>query len=80
MNSHAFQQIGVTSFLDASLLYGSNDNTAQSLRSFVDGKLKKQVGPYGKSFLPNVPKATQVCNVAKDNTVCYAAGTIAVHI
>lgn len=69
-----FQQLGVTSFLDASMLYGSDDQTAKSLRSFVDGKLKKQLGPYGKTFLPNVANATQVCNVAKDDAVCYVAG------
>ena len=39
-NGGARQQInGITSFVDASNVYGSDDETAAALRSFVDGKL-----------------------------------------
>ncbi|VVC25042.1 Hypothetical protein CINCED_3A001808 [Cinara cedri] len=68
------QQIAVTSFIDASLVYGSDNNTANSLRRFINGKLRKQVGSKGNSFLPNVKKASKVCNVLSDTTVCYASG------
>lgn len=69
-----FKQIAVTSFIDASLLYGSDDNTANSLRSFVNGKLRRQVGPNGRSYLPNIKNPTQFCNVLNDNSVCYISG------
>ncbi len=39
-NEGARQQVnGITSFVDASNVYGSDDDTAALLRSFVDGKL-----------------------------------------
>lgn len=58
------------------MLYGSDNATANSLRSFVNGKLKVQMGSNGRSFLPNVPKPTKACNVPNDNTVCYLSGNI----
>ncbi|XP_060870430.1 peroxidase-like [Metopolophium dirhodum] len=73
------QQIGVTSFIDASLLYGSDEITARSLRTFSHGKLRRQIGPKGKSYLPNVKQATKECTVANDATVCYAAGDLRVN-
>lgn len=74
-NAYAFfQLIGVTSFIDASLMYGSDDGTANSLRTFSNGMLRKQVGPNGKSYLPNAKKPSQSCNVANDNAVCYTTG------
>ncbi|XP_022162140.1 peroxidase-like [Myzus persicae] len=72
-------QIGVTSFLDASLLYGSDEHIAHSLRTNHHGKLRRQIGPKGKSYLPNVKQATKECTVSKDETVCYAAGDIRVN-
>ncbi|XP_029348595.1 chorion peroxidase-like, partial [Acyrthosiphon pisum] len=68
--------IGVTSFIDASLLYGSDEIIAHSLRTFSHGKLRRQIGPKGKSYLPNVKQATKECTVANDATVCYAAGNL----
>ncbi|XP_015374037.1 PREDICTED: peroxidase-like [Diuraphis noxia] len=73
------QQIGVTSFMDASLLYGSDEKTARSLRTFSHGKLRRQIGPKGKSYLPNVKQATKECTVSNDMTVCYAAGDLRVN-
>ncbi|XP_022170134.1 peroxidase-like isoform X2 [Myzus persicae] len=65
------QIFGVSSFLDASVLYGTDYETSRSIRTLKYGKLRRQLGPNGKSFLPNVKKATELCNVTKDNTVCY---------
>lgn len=62
--------------MDCSLLYGSDDKTARSLRTFSHGKLRRQIGPKGKSYLPNVKQATKECTVADDATVCYAAGNV----
>ncbi|XP_015374036.1 PREDICTED: peroxidase-like [Diuraphis noxia] len=68
------QLIGVTSFIDCSALYGSDAVTAKSLRTLMNGKLKTQTGPNGKSYLSNVKKPTQSCNVPADNSACYASG------
>ncbi|XP_060870138.1 peroxidase-like [Metopolophium dirhodum] len=68
------QLIGVSSFIDCSALYGSDAVTARSLRTLINGKLKTQLGPNGKSYLSNVKKPTQSCNVPTDNSVCYASG------
>lgn len=69
-----FKRIAVTSFLDASLLYGSDSTTANHLRSFTNGKLRTQIGPNGRSYLPNVQNPTQFCNVPNDDSVCYETG------
>ncbi|XP_050538281.1 peroxidase-like isoform X5 [Daktulosphaira vitifoliae] len=68
------QIIGVTSFLDLSLLYGSNDETAQSLRTFNGGKLKFQLGPNDKIFLSNVENPMKSCNGQVEKPICYTAG------
>lgn len=68
------QQIGVTSFIDASLLYGSDEDTASSLRTFINGKLRTQMGHNGQPYLPNVKNASEVCKVDNDNSVCYVSG------
>ncbi|XP_050432036.1 peroxidase-like [Adelges cooleyi] len=73
------QLIGVTSFIDASLLYGSTDKKADELRNFKDGKLRRQFAPNGEAFPPNVRNATEACNVANANTVCYDAGDLRVN-
>lgn len=74
-DTRVLQQIKVTSFIDASLLYGSDNNTASSLRTFTDGKLARQVTYNGKSFLPNVINATKTCNVVHNDTACYTSGS-----
>lgn len=66
--------IGVSSFIDASILYGSDLETSRSIRTFKNGKLRRQLGSNGKSYLPNVKKATELCNVTLDSTVCYVTG------
>lgn len=71
-----FKIIGVSSFIDASVLYSSDYETSRSIRTFKYGKLRRQLGPNGKSYLPNVKKATELCNVTLDNTVCYVTGNI----
>ncbi|XP_060871134.1 peroxidase-like isoform X1 [Metopolophium dirhodum] len=68
------QIFGASSFIDASVLYGTDYETSRSIRTFKYGKLRRQLGPNGKLFLPNVKKATEFCNVTQDNTVCYLSG------
>ncbi|CAI6350006.1 unnamed protein product [Macrosiphum euphorbiae] len=74
------QIFGASSFIDASVLYGSDYETSRSIRTFKYGKLRRQLGPNGKSFLPNVEKATELCNVTQDSTACYLAGDPGINI
>lgn len=56
------------------MTYGSDDDTANSLRTFVNGKLRKQMGQNGKSFLPNTKKGSRTCTADDNNAVCYMSG------
>ena len=42
----------VTSFLDASVVYGSSRDEASLLRTFSGGRLKTQTGYGGRELLP----------------------------
>jgi hypothetical protein len=42
----------VTSFLDASVVYGSSEEEANLLRTFDGGRMKTQTGYGGKQLLP----------------------------
>ncbi|XP_026813543.1 peroxidase-like [Rhopalosiphum maidis] len=68
------QQTGASSFLDTSLLYGPDNDTAMFLRKLTDGELKYQLGPKDQVFLPNVENSTQFCNVNNETAVCYFTG------
>lgn len=68
------QQTGASSFLDTSLLYSPDNDTALSLRKLVDGELKYQLGPKDQVFLPNADNSTEFCNVNNATAVCYISG------
>lgn len=65
---------GATHFLDGSLIYGSNEDTSNFLRTFRRGQLRAQLTPDRRPFLVNADKPTRVCNVANDAEICYSAG------
>ncbi|XKL67089.1 hypothetical protein PGB90_010509 [Kerria lacca] len=65
---------GVSHFLDGSLIYGSNEDTSNFLRTFRGGLLRAQLTADRRPFLINTDKPTRVCHVLSDAEVCYSAG------
>ncbi|GBP47662.1 Peroxidase [Eumeta japonica] len=60
----------VTSFLDLSVVYGSSDEVAKSLRTFTGGRLKVACH-HGEDFPPQADNVTQTCDVAASkNELC----------
>ena len=53
---------GITAFVDASNVYGSDEETSGLLRSFVDGKLLVAAGNE-KELLPEIDGLMQVRDV-----------------
>ena len=53
------QMNAITAFVDASNVYGSDEDTSNLLRSFVDGKLKVN-DTYVKDLLPTIDGMIQV--------------------
>ncbi len=51
---HREQENGITAFVDASNVYGSDEETARSLRTLEGGRLKVSVGTNGQELLPRV--------------------------
>lgn len=63
----------VTHWLDLSHQYGSNDFTANNLRSFIDGKLKTiRIGGMDGEFMPNTKTGT--CVDETNEELCFEAG------
>ncbi|MGK7873945.1 MAG: peroxidase family protein [Xenococcaceae cyanobacterium] len=76
------QQINqITSFIDASSVYGSDDERAEFLRTFEKGQLKTTVGDNGEILLPfnteGLPNATGGTNLPPEEQ--YIAGDIRVN-
>uniref|UniRef100_A0A1B6MCZ0 Peroxidase n=1 Tax=Graphocephala atropunctata TaxID=36148 RepID=A0A1B6MCZ0_9HEMI len=68
------QQIAlVTHFVDASLVYGSDEDTARSLRTFTQGKLRVQVTSDDREFPPNTTTPERDCDGQREG-VCYLTG------
>ncbi|XP_046660395.1 peroxidase-like isoform X2 [Homalodisca vitripennis] len=68
------QQIAsVTHFVDASFVYGSDEDTARSLRTFTHGKLMVQVTPDNREFPPNSTMPERDCDSQREG-VCYLTG------
>ncbi|KAI8796634.1 peroxidase [Biomphalaria glabrata] len=74
------QQINeVTSWLDASHIYGNSESQALSLRSFKDGKLKVKV-IHGHEFLPEADDTEEKkCFLMEKGDYCFKAGDIRVN-
>ncbi|XP_049797648.1 peroxidase-like [Schistocerca nitens] len=72
---HASEQLSaVTSYLDASLVYGSDDQTAANLRLFQKGLLRTDTSNHGRHFPPAANNKSAACDTASDGESCYAAG------
>nr|XP_031825686.1 uncharacterized protein LOC116423983 isoform X1 [Nomia melanderi]XP_031825687.1 uncharacterized protein LOC116423983 isoform X1 [Nomia melanderi]XP_031825688.1 uncharacterized protein LOC116423983 isoform X1 [Nomia melanderi]XP_031825689.1 uncharacterized protein LOC116423983 isoform X1 [Nomia melanderi]XP_031825690.1 uncharacterized protein LOC116423983 isoform X1 [Nomia melanderi] len=67
----------VTAFIDGSAVYGSDVNTAHSLREFSGGRLKMQITPDNRTLLPASTNPTDGCNRETERQrgrYCFAAG------
>ncbi|XP_017753112.1 PREDICTED: peroxidase [Eufriesea mexicana] len=63
----------VTHFLDLSLVYGSSDQLATSLRAGVGGRLNVDIR-HNKQWPPPAVNRSQTCDVTGPTEVCYQAG------
>lgn len=70
-----FQISVVSHWIDGSMVYGSDDQTAQSLRAFRKGKLLSEYRG-GREWLPTNVNRSMVCEGLSQHGVgsCYAAG------
>lgn len=64
----------VTSFLDASVVYGSSVQEAEKLRSFTGGELKTVRSSAGRELLP--PDSEQFYCKSSGSSRCFLAGKI----
>uniref|UniRef100_A0A2S2PK29 Peroxidase n=1 Tax=Schizaphis graminum TaxID=13262 RepID=A0A2S2PK29_SCHGA len=63
-----------TSFIDASQLYGHNQDTADSIRSFDGGRLKTDI-INGREFCPQKKRyGSLLCDERENVRVCFEAG------
>ncbi|XP_015113381.1 chorion peroxidase [Diachasma alloeum] len=67
----------VTGFIDGSVIYGSDDATASSLRDFKSGKLRMFKTPDGRFLLPRSTDPNDGCNRPQERSrgrYCFASG------
>lgn len=67
----------VTGFIDGSVIYGSDDATARSLRDMKAGKLRMFKTPDGRFLLPRSTDPNDGCNRPKESSrgrYCFASG------
>ncbi|XP_011505800.1 PREDICTED: peroxidase-like [Ceratosolen solmsi marchali] len=67
----------VTAFIDGSVIYGSDVDTAKSLREFSGGRLRMQITPDKRSLLPASRNANDGCNRQTEfvrGRYCFATG------
>nr|AZS64104.1 haem peroxidase [Lygus hesperus] len=68
-----------TSFLDGSVIYGSNEELSRRLRSFQGGRMAVSVSEDGRDLLPVSIDLTDGCNreeEAKNGRYCFLAGDV----
>ncbi|XP_076625246.1 peroxidase [Colletes latitarsis] len=63
----------VTHYLDLSLVYGSSDQVAASLRAGVGGRLNVDVR-HNREWPPAAANKSQVCDTTEPEEVCYQTG------
>ncbi|XP_053407906.1 peroxidase-like [Mercenaria mercenaria] len=64
-----------TSFIDASFLYGHNDEDARQIRSFMDGKLKITM----EGLFPGGQEDLTHCQLSDSNEFCMKSGDFRIH-
>ncbi|XP_012238866.1 peroxidase isoform X2 [Bombus impatiens] len=63
----------VTHFLDLSLVYGSSDQLATSLRAGVGGRMNVEIRR-NREWPPMATNKSQLCETTDPNEICYQAG------
>ncbi|XP_043257437.1 peroxidase-like isoform X2 [Colletes gigas] len=63
----------VTHYMDLSLVYGSSDQVAASLRAGVGGRLNVDVR-HNREWPPAATNKSQVCDTTEPDEVCYQTG------
>lgn len=74
--------VEVTQYIDGSHIYGSSDDVAAGLRSFINGKLRSDIlrGGERKSpvneFCPQTNRTSLECETSTNSRVCFQAGML----
>ncbi|XP_011500917.1 PREDICTED: peroxidase-like [Ceratosolen solmsi marchali] len=63
----------VSHFLDLSIIYGSSNNIAASLRAGVGGRLVVNVNK-NREYLPHATNKSNSCDISNEAEICYASG------
>lgn len=66
-----------SSYLDASVVYGANDQVINQLRTNLNGELKVLIGPNGQELLPVSTDLNDGCNREeeyKKGRYCFLSG------
>lgn len=67
------QLVAVTHYMDASLVYGSNLQVANSLREGIGGRLIVSVR-HGRHWPPSANNKSATCDNQDDDEPCYQFG------
>jgi hypothetical protein len=70
-----FQMNQATHYLDGSMIYGTTDERAWSLRTFSDGQLSSDL-KNGHEYMPQADKPLQHCQVSSNTSACYKSGNL----
>ncbi|CAK1543838.1 unnamed protein product [Leptosia nina] len=77
---YAEQMNTVTSYLDGSVVYGSDAKTATKLRTYSGGRLKEEnKRQCKKGFLPTVDDKFATCDLRNISHPCYLTGDVRVN-
>ncbi|KAJ9595022.1 hypothetical protein L9F63_013688, partial [Diploptera punctata] len=75
----AEQMNQATHLLDGSMIYGTTNDKAKSLRTYTNGRLATVVKD-GNEFLPEADKPMQHCQVSSNSSACYKSGDMRVNL
>ncbi|XP_035725197.1 peroxidase-like [Vespa mandarinia] len=69
----AEQLTTVTHYLDLSIVYGSNDQVANSLRANIAGRMRVDIRS-NREWPPAATNKSNTCNLSSPDEVCYLSG------
>lgn len=74
--------VEVSQYIDGSQIYGSSDDVASGLRSFINGKLRSDIFKGGnqktivEEFCPQMSRLTLQCDSSTNSRICFQAGLL----